>query len=131
MLFRSAWLLFQVQQSPARYAEFADADTLMRLNARRLSRDTRAAQPGDLLYFRQDQAGSPAHLMVFVGDSHFDAGRHDWLVYHTGPDDHGPGEVRKVSMADLLRHPSPRWRPLAANPAFVGVFRLSILDGAQ
>ena len=125
-----AWLLFRVQRSPERYAEFADADTLVTLNARRLGRDVRAAQPGDLLYFRQDAADSPAHLMVFVGESRFDAG-HDWVVYHTGPDGSWPGEVRKVALHDLARHPSARWRPIVANPAFVGVFRLAILDREQ
>jgi hypothetical protein len=51
----------------------------------------------------------------------------DWIVYHTGPMDGGPGEVRKTRLADLLRHPSARWRPVTGNRAFVGVFRLSWL----
>lgn len=123
-----AWLLFRVRREPDVFAEFADADTLIRYNARRVGRDARAAQPGDLLYFRQEDADSPAHLMVVVGESRFDRDRRDWLVYHTGPDGDSPGEVRKVALADLERHPSPRWRPIAINPAFVGVFRLAILD---
>jgi len=36
-------------------------------------------------------------------------------------------EVRKVRLADLQRHPAPRWRPLSNNPGFVGVFRLEML----
>jgi uncharacterized protein YfaT (DUF1175 family) len=123
-----AWRLFRIARNPDRFAEFADATTLVRHNARLIGRDARRAQPGDLLYFWQEDAGSPAHLMVFVGASRYDAGRRDWLVYHTGPDGSDPGEVRKVALADLERHPSPRWRPIAANPAFVGVFRLAILD---
>lgn len=123
-----AWLLFRTGRSPERFGEFADADTLVSLNARRIGRDVRAAQPGDLLYFRQEQAESPSHVMVFVGASRFDKGPSDWLVYHTGPDGGSPGEVRKVTVADLQRHPSPRWRPVPANPAFIGVFRLAILD---
>lgn len=123
-----AWLLFRTSRSPEQFGEFADADTLVTLNARRLGRDVRAAQPGDLLYFRHDDAESPSHVMVFVGPSRFDRNRTDWLVYHTGPDGRNPGEVRKVSVDDLARHPSPRWRPVAANAEFVGVFRLSILD---
>ena len=131
-----AWMLFKVAHTPERYAEFADAETIVGLNARRLGRDARAAQPGDLLYFRHDDASSPSHLMVFIGESRFDRDRHDWLVYHTGPDtgsgtgsdNDSRGEVRKVSLADLERHPSPRWRPIAANHEFVGVFRLTILD---
>jgi uncharacterized protein YfaT (DUF1175 family) len=154
---------------PARHGEFADARTIVRLNARWLGRDTAALQPGDLLYFHQPNQTLPDHLMVFVGSSPLEPGRHDWVVYHTGPDagaaaasaapaghDGGPragparrpaplagtravaepgerprdappplaGEVRKVSLADLRAHPSPRWRPVPANPAFVGVFRL-------
>ncbi len=123
-----AWLLFRVARNPDRFAEFADAETLIHLNTRSVGRDTHAAQPGDLLYFRQDTADSPAHLMVFVGESRFDSSRRDWIVYHTGPEGAEPGEVRKVSLADLEHHPSPRWRPVRANPAFIGIFRLAILD---
>ena len=126
-----AWLLFQVSAHPPSYAEFADAATLVRLNARLVGRDARAAQAGDLLFFHQNSADSPDHLMVVVGASVFDPARRDWIVYHTGPQDDGPGEVRKVSLADLERHPSPRWRPVKENRAFVGVFRLSILDSVE
>lgn len=157
---------------PPRHGEFADVRTIVRLNARWLGRDTGALQPGDLLYFRQPAQALPDHLMVFVGRSPLEAGRRDWVVYHTGPDAgasatsagvgdrsgtrSGPpastaplpgissnagareaapgperpaaGEVRKVSLADLLAHPSPRWRPVPANPAFVGVFRLLAIE---
>lgn len=123
-----AWLLFRVADRPPRYAEFADAATIVQLNTRAIGRDPRRAQPGDLLYFRQAATDSPDHLMVVVGTSAFDAERRDWLVYHTGPQDGGPGEVRKVSLGDLERHPSARWRPVGANPAFIGVFRLAVLD---
>lgn len=123
-----AWRLFRVSAQPTRFAEFADAATLIRFNTRLVGREASQARPGDLLYFHQDGASSPDHLMVVVGPSVFDADRRDWLVYHTGPDGTYTGEVRKVALADLARHPAPRWRPIAANPAFVGVFRLSILD---
>lgn len=123
-----AWLLFRTARQPERFGEFADAESIVSLNARRVSRDVRAAQPGDLLYFNHPEADSPSHLMVYVGPSSFDRHRADWLVYHTGPDEGTAGEVRKVAVADLLRHPSPRWRPVQANPAFIGVYRLSILD---
>jgi uncharacterized protein len=110
-----------------KYAEFADARTLIHLNARPLGRDARAAQPGDLLYFHQPGQRVPDHLMVFVGRSHFERDGDDWVVYHTGPFDDGPGEVRKVRLSTLVQHPAPRWRPLASNPSFVGVYRLAIL----
>ena len=38
--------------------------------------------------------------MVFVGRSHFEPDGDDWVVYHTGPLDGGPGEVRKVRLVD-------------------------------
>jgi uncharacterized protein len=134
---KAGWGLFRVSGgSLPRYAEFADARTLVQLNTRPLGRDTSALAPGDLLYFhqpahlRQDSGGQgpsqPDHLMVFVGRSFFDPGD-DWVVYHTGPSADGPGEVRKVRLADLERHPAPRWRPVASNQQFVGVFRLAAL----
>lgn len=132
--------LFRVRADPGPdYAEFADARTLVSLNARPLGRETTALRPGDLLYFHQDGQSLPDHLMVFVGPSAFEAEGRDWVVYHTGPSaprpagvpapgspPGSPGEVRKVRLVDLVRHPSPAWRPVAANPRFVGIFRLSL-----
>lgn len=120
--------LFQVTPGPSpRFAEFADAKTLIHLNARSLGRDPRALRSGDLLYFHQPGQREPDHVMVFVGRSQFERDGDDWVVYHTGPLDGGPGEVRKVRLSTLMQHPSPRWRPIVANPNFVGVFRLGIL----
>jgi len=65
--------------------------------------------------------------MVFIGRSQFESDGDDWIVYHTGPLDGGPGEVRKIRLSMLMQHPSPRWRPVMSNPNFVGVFRLGIL----
>ncbi|HUE89368.1 MAG TPA: DUF1175 family protein [Vicinamibacterales bacterium] len=124
----SGWPLFRVGPGDAgRFAEFADARTLIALNTRPLGRDIAARQPGGLLYYRQPAQSQPDHLMVFVGRSHFDRDHDDWVVYHTGAIDQGPGEVRKVRLADLLQHPAPRWRPLPSNPQFAGVFRWAIL----
>jgi len=124
------------------FAEFADAKTLINLNAKPLGRDAHAARPGDLLYFRQPGQREPDHLMVFIGRSHFETEGDDWVVYHTGPIDGTPGdpstgsgspraksrgEVRKVRLSTLTQHPAPRWRPLASNPSFAGVFRLVML----
>jgi hypothetical protein len=121
------WPLFRTAAgSDPRYAEFADARTLIRLNSRPAGRDAAQARPGDLLYFHRDGVSQPDHLMVVVGRSAFDPGD-DWVVYHTGPDGAAAGEVRKVRLADLVRHPSPAWRPVAANRAFVGVFRWDLL----
>jgi uncharacterized protein YfaT (DUF1175 family) len=120
-----AWPLFRVDGD--RYAEFADARTIIRYNARLVGRALAAARPGDLLYFHQEAGTTPDHLMVFVGPSVFDRTARDWIVYHTGPDGARAGEVRKVRARDLVRHPAARWRPVFENPVFVGVFRLAFL----
>jgi uncharacterized protein YfaT (DUF1175 family) len=123
------WPLFLISPGlPPRYGEFADARTLVALNARPLGRNVSSLATGDLLYFRQPGQSQPDHLMVFVGRSLFDPDGHDWVVYHTGPLDDGDGEVRKVALHDLQRHPAARWRPLESNPRFVGVFRLKVLS---
>jgi uncharacterized protein YfaT (DUF1175 family) len=122
------WPLFRIAAgNPAKYAEFADARTLIRLNSRTLGRNTSALRPGDLLYFHQPGQKAPDHVMVFVGRSQFEADGDDWVVYHTGPTDDGPGEVRKMRLSALLQHPAPRWRPVVTNPHFVGAFRLDLL----
>jgi hypothetical protein len=125
-----ALLMFRVSAGPSpRYAEFADAKTLVRLNAHSRGRDVAALRPGDFLYFRQQGQRLPDHLMVFVGRSAFEPDGSDWIVYHTGPSpaDAGAattaGEVRKTRLRDLARHPSARWRPVPSNDNFVGVFR--------
>jgi len=119
------WPLFRVDED--RYAEFADARTIIGLNGRSLGRDVRALRPADLLYFRQEGQDAPDHLMVYIGPSMFEQDGRDWIVYHTGPIDGSAGEVRKIRLADLLRHPAARWRPIMQNPAFVGLFRLGWL----
>ena len=124
----TGWPLFRVSdRTPARFAEFADARTLIALNSVPMGRDASRARPGDLLYFRQPGQPQPDHVMVLVGRSFFEEDGTDWVVYHTGPTDAGPGEVRKVRLSTLARHPSPRWRPIATNSNFVGVFRLHAL----
>lgn len=127
--------LFRVSAGrDTRHGEFADARTIIALNARLVGRDPESARPGDLLYFHQPAQRTPHHVMVFVGPSVFEPQGRDWVVYHTGPfesggagDSAGAGEVRKVRLSDLARHPSPRWRPARNNPAFVGLYRLDWL----
>ena len=109
------------------FAEFADAETLLRLNTHFVSRDLRAAQPGDLLFFRQARQREPFHTMVYVGRSHFDSGGAPRLVYHTGPEGADRGEVRRPTLAQLMAHPQTRWHPVTENPNFLGVYRWNIL----
>jgi hypothetical protein len=117
--------LFRV--SPGVFAQFADAQTLHRANTHFITRDIRRAQPGDLLFYRQLEQDLPFHVMIYLGHSHFDAPGDAYIVYHTGPLGGSPGEVRRPSTAELLRHPSPRWRPVAGNGNFLGVYRWNIL----
>ncbi len=121
------WPLFRLDADGTQYGEFADAQTLITQNAVPAGRDAARARPGDLLYFRQPGQSQPDHIMVMVGRSFFAPEADDWVVYHTGPSDDDPGEVRKVRLSTLVQHPAPRWRPIAANPRFVGVFRLTAL----
>ena len=100
------------------FAEFADAEMLIRYNAHFLGRDLRVAAPGDLLFYRQLEQDQPFHTMIFLGD---------FVVYHTGPFHGGPGEMRRPSVAELLHHPAPQWRPQIGNPNFLGVYRWNIL----
>jgi uncharacterized protein YfaT (DUF1175 family) len=114
------------------FAEFADAKTLWRLNTFFVSRDVRLARPGDLLFFRQLQQNSPYHSMIFVGPSQLAKGAEDdILVYHTGPIGKSQGEMRRTTVADLMQHPSPRWRPAPGNTNFLGVYRWNILREAE
>lgn len=106
------------------FAQFADAKTLVERNAYFVSRDVRAALPGDLLFYRQFGQSSPWHSMIVVR-----SGSGAEVVYDTGTDHGRPGELRRVLVSDLLAHPEPQWRPLPANPNFLGVYRWNILRG--
>jgi uncharacterized protein YfaT (DUF1175 family) len=103
------------------FAQFADVKTLWQRNTFFVTRDVRAARPGDLLFYRQLEQNSPFHSMILTGPGH------DWAVYHTGPIGNGPGEIRRVALEDLLRHPDARWRPIVENSNFLGVYRWNIL----
>ena len=114
------------------WAEFADATTLRRFNCTFVNRDLAAALPGDLLFFRQFARAMPAHVMIYIGLSQIEPSPQRWLVYHTGPAEGGrPGEIRKVTTGDLLRHPAPEWRPEPGNSNFLGVWRLNLLRESE
>jgi uncharacterized protein len=106
------------------FAQFANAKTLVERNAYFVSRDVRAALPGDLLFYRQFGQSSPWHSMIVVR-----SGAAGEVVYDTGPDHGRPGELRRVLLSELLDHPQPQWRPHAGNPNFLGVYRWNILRG--
>jgi uncharacterized protein YfaT (DUF1175 family) len=109
------------------FAEFADAETLLRYNTFRVSSNIRAARPGDLFFFHQSTQRQPYHAMLFVGHSYFQPQGSDWIVYHTGELNGGPGEIREVQASLLEQHPDPHWRPLETNAHFLGVYRFALL----
>jgi uncharacterized protein YfaT (DUF1175 family) len=106
------------------FAQFADAKSLVELNAWFVTRDVRAAQPGDLLFYRQFGQSSPWHSMIVTRIAGQPA-----VVYDTGQDHGQPGELRRVVLAELLDHPQAQWRPIPGNPNFLGVYRWNILRG--
>ncbi len=130
-LFRTAAGSFDAANlSDGTFSEFADARTLKEFNSRFVGRDPRQAEAGDLLFFHQPWVQKyPYHVMLFLGRARTDdEGAADWLVYHTGSSPGDAGEVRKVRISVLARHPDPRWRPVAANKNFLGFYRLKILE---
>lgn len=115
--------------SDGTFAQFANAETLRSFNAHPVSRDIEQAQPGDILWYHQASRQMPFHTMVYLGQSQMDHTGGPYVVYHTGPDAHtdSPGEIRRVTVNELLAHPDPRWRPIEANVNFLGVYRWNIL----
>jgi uncharacterized protein YfaT (DUF1175 family) len=127
--------LFRVRAGPltpgdfssGAFAQFADAQTLRRFNTRFLTRDLTLAQSGDLLFFHHD---ATFHSMIYLGRSQLRPDGNLYVVYHTGPDRGGPGEIKRLTLQELLHFPQLDWRPLAANPNFLGVYRWNILREA-
>jgi uncharacterized protein YfaT (DUF1175 family) len=115
--------------SDGAFAQFADAKTLCRLNTYFIGRDLSRARPGDLLFFRQPDAAMAYHSMIYEGESQLQPDGARYVVYHTGPDDGGPGEIRRLRTEELLQFPRPEWRPIAEKPSFLGVYRRNILRG--
>jgi uncharacterized protein YfaT (DUF1175 family) len=131
--------LFRVHAGPFRredltngaFLQFADARTLWRFNTHFVTRDLAKALPGDLLFFRQETNHVTFHSMIYLGESPFRNDGQRYVLYHTGPMDsqHGddPGEIRRLTVDELMHFPQAEWRPLVANPSFLGVARWNIL----
>ena len=126
-LFRIQPGAFRVGDLATSFAQFADAKTLHLRNTFFVSRDTNRADPGDLLFFRHDQDHMPFHSMIYIGESTVEKSAARYVVYHTGPDDSGPGEIRRPSIEELRRFPDADWHPVPDNPRFLGVYRWNIL----
>jgi uncharacterized protein YfaT (DUF1175 family) len=113
------------------FSEFADARTLHQFNSYFVSRDLTRAQPADIFFFRREtRSGITYHSMIFVGASSFGttAGNNKiYVTYHTGPDGTDIGEIKRLTIEELLHFPNPEWHPVSANPNFLGLFRWNIL----
>lgn len=127
--------LFRVRAGPFQpadlsngaFAQFANAEALRRFNTFFISRDVSRAKPGDLLFFRQPAIQMPFHTMIFIGMSQVEQSKARFIVYDTGPDRGRSGEIRRLTVEELLHYPDPRWQPRSTNPSFLGVFRWNIL----
>ena len=112
------------------FAQFADVETLWRHNTYFVGRDLSRARPGDLLFFRQDGQRMPFHAMIFLGPSQIEPGNEPFVVYHTGPSGKSPGEIRRLSVAQLLNYPDARWRPISVQPRLSGCLSLEHSAGS-
>ena len=110
------------------FAEFADAKTLQKFNTYFVTRDITQAEPGDILFYRRETTkGVSYHSMIFIGPSKVKPDGEIYVVYHTGPDGTNNGEIRRLTLTQLLHFPSQQWHPIAANELFLGVYRWNIL----
>ena len=101
-----------------RYADFADAETLVSYNFIPVGHDPLAAKPGDLLVYRKDFAAEDPYHLMLVADMRE---RDGIAVYHNGASG-GEGIVRVVHLNALRRSPDPLWVPSDHNPHFLGVY---------
>lgn len=104
-----------------RSGPFADAETLVAHNFLLKGRNIEVAEPGDLVVYKKSETASePYHLMIFAGPGGGKT-RAARVVYHTGAAG-AAGQVRIVSVDDLMAAPDPEWIPIHTNPHFLGVF---------
>src|SRR5580704_14775173 len=87
------------------FLQFADAQTLWRYNSHAVSRDLARAIPGDLLFFHQRGGREPFHSMIYLGPSQIQPDGKRYVLYHTGPDEDGAGEIKRLTFEDLMRFP--------------------------
>jgi uncharacterized protein YfaT (DUF1175 family) len=106
----------QWQQGDGKVGPYVNAIKLIQFNSHLVGRDVAQARPGDLMFFDQ---GDDQHLMIWMGR---------YVAYHTGtttPTDNG---MRSASLQQLMTWKDTRWIPDAANPNFIGVYRLNFLS---
>ncbi len=131
--------LFRLKPGPFRvedlsngaFAQFADAKTLWRFNTYLVSRDLPRALPGDLLFYRQRRETETYHSMIFLGPSQIGGQNTQYILYHTGPEGNDPGDMRRLTVEQLMAFPENKWRPDPGNPSFLGVYRWNILKRGE
>ena len=109
------------------FLQFADAKSLWLYNSHIVSRDIGRALPGDLLLYRQESDHLTFHAMIYLGESQLRPDGSRYVLYHTGPTGRDPGEMRRLTVEELMRFPQPEWRPTDDNAGFLGVARWNIL----
>jgi uncharacterized protein len=127
--------LYRVRLGPFRpadltdgaFLQFADAQTLRRFNTYFVSRDLARAQPGDLLFFRQESDHVTFHSMIYLGESQLKKDGRRYVLYHTGPTGSDPGQIRRLTVEELMQFPQIEWRPLVTNSSFLGISRWNIV----
>jgi uncharacterized protein YfaT (DUF1175 family)/uncharacterized protein YfaP (DUF2135 family) len=102
-----------------RFDDFADAETLVGFNFRRIGTKAEDALPGDLLVYRKAlEADEPYHLMLLGVPAAEGKGV---VVYHNGIAG-TDGAVRVLPLDELYRSADPVWIPKRENPHFLGVY---------
>jgi uncharacterized protein YfaT (DUF1175 family) len=131
--------LFRVRPGPfvtadlhnGAFAQFADAETINRFNTFLLSRNVAVAERGDLLFFRRSAEHMSFHSMIVIGRSQVEPTSNSiYVAYDTGPTSTNGGEIKRLSLDELLHYPDAQWQPRATNPSFLGVFRWNILNNS-
>ena len=96
-------------------AAYVNALELIQENTRFIGQSVALASPADLLFF--DMADQQ-HVMIWMGR---------YIAYHTGQISAKDNGLRAISLKSLAQWKDTRWRPLASNPNFRGVYRLGFL----
>jgi len=128
--------IFKIGSSDKDFLASANAKTLRDHNAVYIGHDLSNARNGDLLFYEYDgEFGRAVHSMILLlPTGRYQGDDSSFVVYHTGPSQQvldqpdGSGEVRRVTLADLHRHPDPLWHPKHDNRHFSGVYRWNILQ---
>jgi len=113
-----------------KFEPVATASVLMRYNCRYLGKELdQTVEPGDLLFFKYNKTGVLEDLFHALILAHKETNRADGtVVYHTGPNEKDAGEMRRLRISHLNKHPDDTWHVKPSNAKFMGFYRFHILD---